>query len=339
MSKKINIIGQGLAGSILAYTLQTKFGCDVIVYNNESLPTSSAVAAGIYNPITGKRLAKTWMADEIFPFMFNFFQQIELKFNIQLLYNHLVFKPFADIEEQNYWVSKSADEGYKNIIEIIENIPELETSIPHSFGGIKINHSGRLDILLFLETIKSYFKNQNKYYSIQKIPNFEKEDIVIFCEGAYAAQNPLWSWLPWQLNKGEILDVEINNLDLKNIINKSVFVMPVENSHFKVGSTYHREDFSLYPTQNGIDELKQKLASFLVNSFKITDVKCGIRPAVQGRRPFLGQHPKHDNHFIFNGFGSKAVSMAPFFAHHLAEHILHSKPLIQEVRINREVKW
>jgi glycine/D-amino acid oxidase-like deaminating enzyme len=339
VSKRINIVGQGLAGSILAYTLKNKFVCDVVIYNNESLKTSSSVAAGIYNPITGKRLAKAWMADSIFPFMFDFFNEIESRFSIKLLYNHLVFKPFADIEEQNYWTSKSADEGYKNIIEIVENISDFEKAIPHSFGGIKINQSGRLDISLFLETIKAYFQNINSYVSVLKLPEFDKDEIVIFCEGAFAAQNPLWNWLPWQLNKGEILEVKIDELNLNNIINKSVFVMPIENKHFRVGSTYHREDFSPIPTQNGINELSEKLASFLEIQFQITDVKSGIRPAVQGRRPFLGQHPEYHNYYIFNGFGSKAVSLAPFFANHLAEHIINNQPLIAEVKIDRQVKW
>ena len=66
--KNYTIIGQGLAGSILAYFL-LKEGQNVQIFDNPSIPSSSKVAAGIYNPVTGKRLVKTWLADDIFPFL------------------------------------------------------------------------------------------------------------------------------------------------------------------------------------------------------------------------------------------------------------------------------
>jgi len=49
------IIGQGLAGSILAHTLITQ-GCRVMVIDQHHKGASSKVAAGIINPITGPRL-------------------------------------------------------------------------------------------------------------------------------------------------------------------------------------------------------------------------------------------------------------------------------------------
>lgn len=336
---KINIIGQGLAGSILAYTLKKMHNCQVQVFNNEALSTSSEVAAGIYNPITGKRMTKTWLADTIFPFMFDFYSAIETKFDINILYNTPVFKAFADMHEQNFWMGKTADDAYKNNLEIVQNIEKLATAIPHDFGGMCIKNSGRLDINLFLSTLRQYFIYEKCYTNCQSLPNFESHETVIFCEGAYSAQNPLWDWLPWQCNKGEILDVAIASLSDDYIVNSSLFVMPISQSHFRVGATYHHHDYSNIPTQKGVEELKHKLESFLKFPYQIEAIKCGIRPAVQGRRPFLGQHPTYKNYYIFNGFGSKAVSMAPFFAQHFANYLLHHQPLMADVQLDRVVQW
>jgi glycine/D-amino acid oxidase-like deaminating enzyme len=46
-------------------------------------------------------------------------------------------------------------------------------------------------------------------------------------------------------------------------------------------------------------------------------------------------HPQHKNLGIFNGLGSKGISLAPYWANHLVEHILEKKPLDSEV-INAE---
>ncbi len=336
---KINIVGQGLAGSILGYMLKEYYHCQVHVFNNEKLSTSSAVAAGIYNPITGKRMAKTWFADTIFPFMFQFYSSIESKFNIKILHQTPVFKPFADVAEQNFWMGKSVEDNYKNDIEIVQNLEVVAQNIDKNFGGMIIKNSGRLDINLFLEIIKSYFIHQNCYFITEKLPHFDDNEIVIYCEGAYAATNPLWSWLPWQCNKGEIIDIALDASPMNFIINSAVFMMPISNDRYRVGATYHQDDLTAQPSQKGIEELKNKLESFLIKPYQIKSVQSGIRPAVQGRRPFLGQHPTQKNTYIFNGFGSKAVSMAPYFANHFAQYLLHNQPLLPDVQLNRTVQW
>ena len=60
------IIGQGLAGTVLAWNLIQR-GRSVIVLDREDESTSSKVAAGLINPITGRYLTKSWRADETLP--------------------------------------------------------------------------------------------------------------------------------------------------------------------------------------------------------------------------------------------------------------------------------
>ena len=52
------IAGQGLAGSLLAYSL-LKYNATVKIVDPQLLVTSSIVAAGIMHPITGRRLVKS----------------------------------------------------------------------------------------------------------------------------------------------------------------------------------------------------------------------------------------------------------------------------------------
>ena len=67
------IVGQGLAGSILAYQL-VESGHSVRVIDNHQHASSSVVAAGIINPITGHRLNITEGFAKYYPIAKQFYQ-------------------------------------------------------------------------------------------------------------------------------------------------------------------------------------------------------------------------------------------------------------------------
>ena len=54
--KKILIVGQGIAGSVLGWHL-IKAGHAVLIVDRNHHESSSIISAGIINPITGQRLA------------------------------------------------------------------------------------------------------------------------------------------------------------------------------------------------------------------------------------------------------------------------------------------
>ena len=61
------IIGQGISGTFLSYYLQRENKSFLVIDNNfKSAP--SRIAAGIINPVTGRRMVTVWMADEVLPF-------------------------------------------------------------------------------------------------------------------------------------------------------------------------------------------------------------------------------------------------------------------------------
>ena len=60
------IVGQGLAGSLLASEL-LEAGKTIQIFDADHKGAASAIAAGIINPITGRRLVKSWMIDQLLP--------------------------------------------------------------------------------------------------------------------------------------------------------------------------------------------------------------------------------------------------------------------------------
>jgi len=60
------IIGQGLAGSAMGYRLIQE-GKKVILIDQPERNQSSRVAAGLFNPVTGRKMVKTWKGELLFP--------------------------------------------------------------------------------------------------------------------------------------------------------------------------------------------------------------------------------------------------------------------------------
>ena len=66
MSCDILIVGQGLAGTLLAWEFE-RVGIPFKIVDAGHAHGASRVAAGIINPITGQRIVKSWMIDTMLP--------------------------------------------------------------------------------------------------------------------------------------------------------------------------------------------------------------------------------------------------------------------------------
>ena len=88
------IVGQGLAGTCLAWELRL-LRASVVVIDREATVTSSRVAAGLITPVTGKRLVKTWRWDELRPAAWEFYRHIESELGCSFLRETSMVKVFA----------------------------------------------------------------------------------------------------------------------------------------------------------------------------------------------------------------------------------------------------
>src|ERR1017187_10553938 len=79
------IVGQGIAGTMMAYHL-SKAGKSFMVID-KGIPSSSTVAAGLFNPVTGRRFVKSWLIDELLPLAEQVYTDLE-----KILDKHLLFK-------------------------------------------------------------------------------------------------------------------------------------------------------------------------------------------------------------------------------------------------------
>ena len=353
MNKRYNyiIIGQGIAGTVLAHTLLSE-GKSVFIIDENITDSTSFIAAGLYNPVVFKRLVKSWMADELIPFMDIFYKEAEQLLKESFYYKKEIVKLFADEAERAFWLKKSNEEVGMYLSKTVD--PHfLNEVIENPNGASAVKSAGNLDTKKFLTAFRNYFKEKNCLLE----EKFDAGDLsvsenavsyhnidatkLIFCDGFKATANPYFNWLPFKLTKGELLTIKLKGaatIPLDKVINKGVFILPTGNQSYKVGATYEWEDLSNQPTEKGKEELMDKLKKVLKVPFEITDHQAGIRPTVQDRRPLIGLHPQHPALAIFNGMGTKGVMLAPYFAKQFSLFLNQGKPLPEEVNCNRFIK-
>ncbi len=75
MQIDILIIGQGISGTCLSYYLSRE-NVSFLIIDDERKNAPSRVAAGIINPVTGRRIVRTWMIEELLPYTWNFYTQL-----------------------------------------------------------------------------------------------------------------------------------------------------------------------------------------------------------------------------------------------------------------------
>lgn len=335
------IVGQGIAGSVLAISL-IKSGYTICLINQPNLSLSSRVAAGIWNPVVFKRLTKSWLADDLVPELISFYGFFEKETTTQLLHHRHIIKPFTEEQEKNLWLKKSQTGNQFLDTTAYTDLKLTEKQIISSYS--KVLQAGNLDIPTFLKATKNYIQQTQTYieegfnYGQLKIENnqIEYNQIVskqiVFCDGYLIQQNPFFNWIPMKPAKGETLTISCDEILLQpDILNKGIFIMPLGNKTYKIGATYEWENLNDDPTEKGRSELEQKLNAIIQSPYTILKQEAGVRPSVIDRRPVVGPHPDHNNIYCFNGFGTKAVMLAPYFAKQLIHFIQNGTIINPEV--------
>jgi len=341
------IVGQGIAGSVLAYFLK-KQGKEVMVVDDRHPHSSSKVAAGIFNPITGKKLVKSWKVDDLFALVHTFYPSLEKELNANFYFPMEIVKPIQSIEEQNLFISKSGNPDWSGYVEVF--FPEIEyASYLHTEqGGARLKQGGWVDAKALVEAFCNYFVSEKMYLET----SFEYKDLmidddkviwqayttkkVIFCEGHKVLQNPYFSWLPLRTTKGEQLIIQAD-LPEQKMINKGVFILPKGDQKFLVGATFDLTDVNEV-TEKGKRQLIEKLEKLINVPYEIIAHFSGIRPTVVDRKPIIGNHPTYSQLAVFNGLGTKGISLSPYFAQQYVMHLQENTPLDKEVMIERYYK-
>lgn len=342
------LLGHGIAGATLAWELRRR-GRRVLVLDAPRPDAASRVAAGLMNPVAGKRFALAWRADELLTAAAAFYREVEAHFGRRFFEELPIWKLFSSIQEQNTLLARSADQPWQDFVTDADVALPAAAGVRAEFGGLRIRRGG----FVWLRELLAALDAEGLAAGWLRHETFAWDELVsgpagvgyagrvqarqlVCCEGAAAVQNPYFQWLPLTPNQGEVLDVECAGLAETQVLNRGAYVVPLSESRFRVGATYRWPPFVAGTTPEARTELIERLAGVTDQPFEVRAQRAGVRPAVRDRKPLLGRHPETPEVSIFNGFGSKGVMLAPRLAALLADHLEHPEAMLwPEVNIQR----
>ncbi len=341
---KVLIVGQGIAGTMLAYVLQRK-GAQVTVADTNLPGKSSAVAAGIINPVTGKRFVKSWRLDDFFPVAQQMYQALETELGVKIWEERPILRLLESAEETNNWSARCTLPEYEGYMSAAKDAGSWSGLLKPGFHFGVINKAARVNFTNLLSAFRAkvqaagqLLNKEVKYDDTERL--LEEYDKVVYCEGYQAQNNPFFPALPWQLAKGESLLIRFEDPNAANVtttLKKTTLITPLGDGLFWTGGSFQWHYPDLEPSESEKDYILMGLKKLLSAPFEVVGHSAGVRPAVKDRRPFLGESEVLPNVYMFNGLGAKGALLAPYWAGHLAEHLWAGAPIDKEVWVGRKV--
>lgn len=339
---KYLIVGQGLSGTLLAHILEDRgFSFKII---DTGINNSSAIAAGIINPIVFRRTTKSWMVDECYPSAIEMYQSLEKKLEEKFLHKRTIRRAFSSDQERDEWNKKASLPAFKPYIN--ELSAKSPSYLNQPFGNAIVHEACYVDAPVFIESNRVYFQKKNLLITAEFNYDCVNEsgctigeehfEQIVFCEGYHGLKNPFFNYLPLTQTKGQLLSIQLDSsINQSEILNRKCFFLPLENGTYKAGSTYEWDNETLHTTEEAKEEIMSHIGNLIKIPFKITHQEAGIRPTVVDRRPLVGMHPTKNNLFIFNGLGAKGYLLAPYFLRHFVEYLENKVSLNAEISIDR----
>lgn len=336
------VVGQGLAGTIIAYLLIQE-NKKVLVIDDNSF-SSSKVAAGMFNIIGGKRMIKTWMAEELLQSANLIYPEFEKFLNTKFYHPTNIVHAFQSEKEIIQTENRLKESEYTDYFEYSPEINFNQLNLTLEY--INIKGGGWLDIKTMIKSFRDYLISekiilteqlnyqdliyQNKQYIYKDFVS----DNIVFCEGYKSKDNPFFT-IPFQFSKGEVVVIKTNEKLPDNIFKKGIYLVHLTDNLYKVGATYEWQDLELKTTEKALSFFKSKLDQLLNIEYEIIDQYTGIRPTILDKKPVIGEHQDYKNMYIFNGLGTKGTILAPYFANKAIDFIINKTELTDDIDIKR----
>ena len=329
------VVGFGLAGMALTQHLRAR-GKSVLVIDVKRPDSASRVASGLWNPVVMRRFNPAWRAAQLMPEAERFYQTLEEEYALSVWDQKGIIRVFANAEEAEAWESQrlaAETEGWLSPIQY-EGAP---VATPFGYGELK--YAGTLNVPLLLDTYRQQLQDsdclseEELHYDDLQIDEAgvrwqgKHAKHLIFCEGERGRQNPWFSDAQINPKKGEVITVEAPDLQSTRILRQSVFVIPQPENRYWIGSTFNHGEEDTKVTSRRRAELLEKFARISDTDVNVVEQRAGIRPTTRDKKPLAGTHPDFPALGILNGMGTRGVTLAPWSARCLVDHLLDGIPM------------
>ena len=356
--QRIVVVGRGLAGALVAWRFMER-GCRVEWWGNGS-HSASRVAAGMFNPVSFRRVVEVWNAGPHLEAMRQTIRAMEdaLGLKGKLLHDVPVAKVFANEDYRDTWDDRWAqNHGVCQWASVGEDHADAGIDAVTGPAGVgRVHASGWVDVPALLDGMERFFSDQGllqerAWSVLDGVPS--GADAVVDCRGVGAAEELAQVGVTVNPNHGDVLTLSTpltgpGTLDTAgHNINNGKWLLPTEvkegRQWWRLGATYswHR----LKPTPNAMaaQELRDHMAKAFddegaeaLRTAQLESHQAGLRPASPDRRPTVGPWPgQPEGVLMLNGLGTRGVLVGPAMATHLVNWWLDGVELPSEIRASR----
>jgi glycine oxidase len=324
MPADILIIGQGLAGTLLAWEFE-RAGISFGIADAGHEGAATSAAAGIINPITGRRLVKTWRVEALLPAARTTYRSIEDALGVELWHEVRVRRLFRDERERRIFGEKRAGGSLAPFAGAEDR------------DGFWIEGAARVDLPALLAAARARWQAQGRLRvgGAASMAGAAGHELVVDCTGLAAARGGEFNFVPWEFSQGEMLEVAVEGLARDVVLNAGHWILPVATDAAWVGATHRPGVLDRQPTVAGRAVLEASARMLLGRPFHVTGQRAGVRVNLPDKRPVAGRHPQNPRLGLINGLGAKGALYAPMLARQWVGHLATGAGFEPEIDVRR----
>ncbi|MGB1033127.1 MAG: NAD(P)/FAD-dependent oxidoreductase, partial [Flavobacteriales bacterium] len=323
-SKKHNylVVGQGLAGTLVSWKLHQR-GANFHVIDEEREITASKVAAGMWNPISFRKVIPTWEAATMMNHVNGTYPEMEKELGVSFVHQREVLRFFPNDEYAQTWQKQVQK---PEVAQHLGEPKELAFPLVDKPHGCVVN-AGYVDINTMIHAWRESLSSRKQYNkgSFSEVKRDKDNWVykgveytrVILCLGVGMLdleQYNLDGWL--RTNKGEVITLDLES-KVHQIVNNGKWLLPLEGGGYKLGASYDWRVADEKPTDEVREVLLEKMSQMVQEEPIIKLHEAGLRPTTKDRRPLVGSLDESQGLYIFNGLGTRGVLIGPYCAEEL----------------------
>lgn len=337
------ILGQGLAGSTLAWRLAER-GVSVAVVDRGGVdevgnPTASRIAAGLITPVTGKRLTVAEDFEALWASAEAFYRGVERQCGESLLEVAPAVRIFADANERRVFLDRFEQGKFGDHARLAGD-NELPRGVPATHGAFVMPNAARLRVAAYLDATRHWLKAEGRYVTADVDPERDiditpqgvrvpKIDVtarrLVLCQGFTPKPSPWLNGVRFRPAKGEVLTIDSASYREDSVLHCGVWLALEERAgRYRVGSTAEWNQLDSTPTSAARAELLSRLSAAGFNDAQVVEHLAAVRPAAYDRKPTYGFSPEAPCVGWLNGLGAKGSLWTPFYADKMADLVAAS---------------
>ncbi len=339
MKHPILIVGQGLAGSSLAWRL-IHAGQPCLVVDRPVAETASRVAAGLVNPLPGRKVKPDWRQEECLTEAHRYYRETEQQLGGSWWQCTEIWRELSDEDQRAFWMQRRQEEQTSQFAgPLLPWLPSWrgEGAAAITYGAAVLHAESLVQAQReWLMARQSFVEAELRAEDISETQDGEHLSwrgqtfsAVVWCIGFEMAATLAAPWLESRLSQGCILDIRIPDFDAPDaILHYGHWLVRHHEDVWRLGASYdwlwaHPGE----PAPTAPAELLHGFVQRYSGAYELLRARAAVRPIIRYSQPVAGPLPHSRGHYLMGGLGSRGCTSAPWVSAQLAAHLLEGAPL------------